>query len=193
VIFEIGLPFGINGINIMSHLESDENLLKSIASGDSSAFKVLYRKHYLMVKSLVVENNGNMDDASDVFQETMIIIYEKIRDGKLTLTASLKTFIYSIARNLWFKKLREKKSQINIKDLEQFITVEEEEQPAFDNDKIKVLLNEIGETCKQLLVLYYYRKLSMQEICLKLNYANADTVKTQKYKCLQRIKRMVSI
>jgi RNA polymerase sigma factor (sigma-70 family) len=167
---------------------SDDDLLEMIASADSAGFAYLYRKHFNMVKHLIGNNSGTDEDASDIFQEVLIILFEQVRDGKLRLTASLKTYLYSIARNQWLKKLRTMKKHERIKNFEEFIIVEEDSfVPDF---KLGLLLNEIGEACRKLLLLFYYRKKSMEEICLELNYANADTAKNQKYKCIQRLKKL---
>jgi RNA polymerase sigma factor (sigma-70 family) len=142
-----------------------------------------------MIRNLVEKNSGTADDASDLFQEVLIIIYEKVLDNRLRLTCSLKTYIYSIARNQWLNKLKAQKRYTSFNNFESFISIEEEPEniPTINLDN---LLNEIGEACRKLLILFYYKKRSMQEICKELNYSNADSVKNQKYKCMQRLKKM---
>jgi RNA polymerase sigma factor (sigma-70 family) len=112
-----------------------------------------------------------------------------VLDNKLQLTCSLKTYIYSIARNQWLNKLKAQKRYTSFINFESFISIEEEPDntPTINLDN---LLNEIGEACRKLLILFYYKKRSMQEICKELNYSNADSVKNQKYKCMQRLKKM---
>src|ERR1043165_4722028 len=99
-----GLPSKDLGIQVdMSY--SDSDLIQLIAKADSAAFRYLYQKHFNMVRHMVVNNNGSDDDASDLFQEVLIILFEKARDNKMQLSCSMKTFIYSVARNQWLKKL----------------------------------------------------------------------------------------
>lgn len=175
----------------MKNNYSDSELIPMIARSDSEAFSFIYKSHFNMVRNLVEKNSGSSDDASDLFQEVLIIIYEKIRDNKLFLTCSLKTYIYSVARNQWMKKLSYNKKFTTFNNFEQFVSVGDEVEfsPEFE---IKNLLNDIGEACRKLLILFYYRKKSMEEISLQLNYANSDTVKNQKYKCIQRLKKMIA-
>ncbi|MBK9526139.1 MAG: sigma-70 family RNA polymerase sigma factor [Bacteroidetes bacterium] len=170
---------------------SDNDLLKKIAKADSSAFSHLYKIHYAMVRYLVEKNSGSSEDAADIFQEVMVILYEKIRDHKLNLTCSLKTYIYSVARNQWLKKLKSKKQTVSFRNFEDFILLEEENSISLDLN-LRIILQELGDACRKLLILFYYRKNSMEEISTELNYANADTAKTQKYKCLQRLKKMLT-
>ena len=114
-----------------------------------------------------------------------------MRDKKLHISCSLKTFIYSVARNQWLKKLNASRKNVQLKNFEDFIRVEESESEFSQDIDIKNLFAEIGEACRKLLILFYYRKRSMEEISLELNYSNADTAKNQKYKCIQRLKKLV--
>jgi len=169
----------------------DAKLLPLLARADSSAFEYLYKHHYYMVQNLVLKNSGSADDASDLFQEVLIILYEKARDQKLVLTSSLKTFIYSVARNQWLKKLHAGMKNTRLENFEEFVSVETEPEETL-TPVLNKLLDEIGETCRKLLVAFYYRKKSMEEICIELNYSNPDSAKNQKYKCIQRLKKMVA-
>ncbi len=176
-------------LSTMTEQYSDAFLLQLISRADSKAFSYLYKTHFNMIRNLVEKNSGTADDASDLFQEVLIIIYEKVLDNRLRLTCSLKTYIYSIARNQWLNKLKAEKRYTSLNNFESFISIEEEPDntPTINLDN---LLNEIGEACRKLLILFYYKKRSMQEICKELNYSNADSVKNQKYKCMQRLKKM---
>jgi RNA polymerase sigma factor (sigma-70 family) len=175
------------GLNFMI---PDSKLLPLLAKADSAAFEQLYKSHYYMVQNLVLKNSGSADDASDLFQEVLIILYEKARDQKLVLTSSLKTYIYSIARNQWLKKLQSGMKNTRLENFEEFISVETEPEETLA-PVLNKLLDEIGEACRKLLVAFYYRKKNMDEICIELNYMNADSAKNQKYKCIQRLKKMV--
>ncbi len=187
-----GLPFANFCINLKMAAFNDAELLDMLAGSDSAAFSYLYKAHFNMIRNLVEKNSGTYDDASDIFQETLIIIFEKVRDKKLHISCSLKTFIYSIARNQWLKKLNSRKKNVQLKNFEDFIRVEESETEFKQEVDLKNLFAEIGEACRKLLILFYYKKRSMEEISLELNYSNSDTAKNQKYKCIQRLKKLVA-
>jgi len=122
-------------------------------------------------------------------------LLEKVRDPAFQLTASLKTYLYSICRNLWLKKIRQQQThRIPIKDYEQFLQLEDEEEtlPKERWEKwLKEGLEKLGEPCKTLLVQFYYFKRSMQQLAGEMGYTNAANAKNQKYKCLQRLKKLV--
>jgi RNA polymerase sigma factor (sigma-70 family) len=174
---------------------TDEVLIEGIKLDRNDALEVLYKKHYSTVLHLVISNNGTEHDAKDLYQETVLVVYEKFRYGNTELSCSLKTFIYSIARNLWLKKLKTMGSgNVSITDNESFLNLAEDNENADNNEKIYqqisgALIN-LGEPCRSLIEDFYIKGLSMVSITEKYAYSNSDTAKTQKYKCLMRLKKM---
>jgi len=150
--------------------------------------------HYPMVSHFILSNSGSPDEAKDIFQETILIFYEKIKDGSLTLTCQIKTYLYSVCRRLWLKKLAEKNRFSGVIDSENFIGLtEESEMPEETEEKYAVMeraMNMLGEPCRTLLEDFYIKASSMQDITEKFGYTNADNAKNQKYKCLMRLKKL---
>ena len=179
----------------MSTLEEDLILLEGIAAEDRNSVEQLYRQHYIMIQTMVLANAGTKDDAADLFQETVIVLYEKIKNGSFELNCLLKTFLYSIARRLWLKKLQQQQRFISQPDgLEESVPVEDEIENhlKLQNDFfiMESAMNKVGEPCKSLLQAYYLQKKHMNVIAQEFGYTNADNAKTQKYKCLVRLKKL---
>ena len=179
----------------MSTLEEDLILLERIAAEDRNSVEQLYRQHYIMIQTMVLANAGTKDDAADLFQETVIVLYEKIKNGSFELNCLLKTFLYSIARRLWLKKLQQQQRFISQPDnLEETVPVEDEIENhlKLQNDFfiMESAMNKVGEPCKSLLQAYYLQKKHMNVIAQEFGYTNADNAKTQKYKCLVRLKKL---
>ncbi|MBE7176058.1 MAG: sigma-70 family RNA polymerase sigma factor [Mucilaginibacter polytrichastri] len=148
-----------------------------------------------MVLQLIINNNGNEDDAKDIYQETIIVLYNRIKGGGFKLTSKLKTFIYSIARRLWLKKLNHASNQIvHVHDYQEYMHVDNELGEHNEKEKrfqqMFAAMNQMGEPCRTIIEDFYMHNRSMQEICEKFGYTNTDNAKTQKYKCLQRLKKL---
>ncbi len=148
-----------------------------------------------MILQLVVMNNGNEDDAKDVFQESVIVLYDKVKSGNFELNSKLKTFIYSVCRRLWLKRLSHlSRNAGNIRDYEETLPVEADLERHEEKDQqfkqMESSLSRLGEPCKTIIEDFYINNKSMQEICEKFGYTNADNAKNQKYKCLQRLKKL---
>jgi RNA polymerase sigma factor (sigma-70 family) len=174
---------------------NEKALLEGLAANNKKAIETIYRDNYNMIQSLVINNNGSSDDAKDVFQEAMIVLYEKARSGSFELNCQIKTYIYSVSRRLWLKRLQ----QLNRysppgESHEATVPVEDEiEDHGKLNDEFEMMdkaISSLGEPCKSLLEAYYLQKQNMQVIAANFGYTNADNAKNQKYKCLMRLKKI---
>jgi RNA polymerase sigma factor (sigma-70 family) len=178
-----------------SGIPTDSEVILGILNNSESVLKRLYVSYFPMVLQLVINNNGSGDDAKDIYQEAIIILYNKVKTGDFELSSKLKTYIYSVCRRLWLKRL----SQIHryggdIKDFEEYLSVDDETEKNNERDiqfnKMGDALKLLGEPCKTIIEDFYINNRSMQEICESFGYTNADNAKTQKYKCLQRLKKL---
>jgi RNA polymerase sigma factor (sigma-70 family) len=173
----------------------EQDLLDGLAINDRKAIETLYKDNFGMIQSFILNNNGSADDARDIFQEAIILLYEKARGGNFELTSKLKTYIYSVCRRLWLKRLQQlQRFGTTVESLEEIVPVEEElEEQDRKNEAFGVMekaMSHIGEPCKSLLEAYYVHKKQMNEIAEGFGYTNADNAKNQKYKCLMRLKKL---
>lgn len=177
---------------------TDEDLLIGLADGADKALHQLYRQHYPMIAQLVIANSGSADDAQDIYQETLIVLYEKVVSGDFALHCQLKTYLYAVARRLWLKQLAKQGRSPMIRA--DFLTEEpieviandmaDHEQRDQQFDQMAASLDQLGEPCRTLLEDFYIRHLSMNAIAEKFGYTNSDNAKTQKHKCLTRLRRI---
>ena len=176
--------------------ENNENaLLQGLARNDRKSVETIYRDNYNMVQILVINNNGSAEEAKDIFQEAMIVLYEKARSGTFELNCQLKTYVYSVSKRLWLKRLQQlNRYSGTIENLDGTIPVEEEvelhEKRNAEFEMMNKAIGSLGEPCKSLLEAYYLQKRKMQEIAVSFGYTNADNAKNQKYKCLMRLKKI---
>lgn len=182
-------------IKLSSSFPTDREVVLGILNNSEEALNKLYIGYYPMVLQFILNNNGDEDDAKDVYQEAIIVLYNKIKSGNFELSSKLKTYLYSVSRRIWLKKLAQhSKKANNIADFEDVLTVDEDveqhEQKDMQFDKMKTSLESLGEPCKTIIEDFYIHNLSMQDICEKFGYTNSDNAKTQKYKCLQRLKKL---
>lgn len=173
---------------------SERSLLQGLAKSDKKAIETIYKENYNLVQALVIGNSGSSEDAKDIFQEAMIILYEKVQSGTFELNCQIKTFVYSISRRLWLKRLMQQ-NRFHLSDgHEESVSVDEEmEEHEKRNTEFLMMeraMNGLGEPCKSLLEAFYLRKKSMQEIANSFGYTNSENAKNQKYKCLMRLKKL---
>jgi RNA polymerase sigma factor (sigma-70 family) len=166
---------------------SDSEILKGILEGSSDVLSWIYHTNFRSVRKYIKDNNGNDDDADDVFQEAIMIVYRKIQNSDLVLSASFSTYLFSVAKYIWFNELRRKK-------ITGVVTNEPDEFYGFYDDiadiQIKVErdklmrkhFNSLPSLCKKLLT-YVFEGLALSEITKKLNYNSEQYTKNRRFKC----------
>ncbi len=173
---------------------ADQNVIARIRNGDEQPVTEIYRAYRNDFIYWAVRNYGITEEiARDVYQMAVVIFYENIRSGKLThLQSSAKTYLFGIGKN---KIMEELASQRKAQKLQENFRYEPlpADSPEDKEELFKILevaLNELGEPCRTVLDMYYYKNYGIDQIAEALNYKGNDSAKTQKYKCLTRLKKI---
>ena len=179
---------------------SDKELIEYLASGDVSlhnkALKYLYTKNYPSVEKFIRKSNGSDMEARDIFQEAIIAFYENIREQKFKGKSTISTYLISIAKNMWYNMIKSEKSKSNILD-ENMLPVENydtnDESPEEYEKKQGVVnkcFKELNDSCREILVAFYFKNLSMQVISENMGYANERVARSRKYECMEKLKKL---
>ena len=174
----------------------DKKIIELLKLGKQhKAFLKLY-KGYPQVEKLILSKGGTKEDAKDVFQEALIIFYEKVSTSNFQLTAAISTYLYSVSRFVWKDKSIKRKGKQMLDVSFEFTSEEEQEfQEAIEKEEkfkeLEQVLTQIGDKCLKLLKLFYYDGLKMKDIAAKVGLKSEKIAKNQKYKCLERAKLKV--
>ena len=167
---------------------NEAEIFERICKGDEKALELLYKKYYRMMTKLVITNSGTEEEARDVYQDALIVFWQKATSGNLVLTSKMSTYIYSICQNLWRKEL-DRKKRLSNEEKDSSVTLDTE---TTEREKIIAkCIDQLDSTCKKVLMYYYFEEMSMQDIADKLGFANTDTAKTKKYKCKKKLDDLV--
>ena len=175
---------------------SDQKIIDLIRNGKhSKALDRLY-KIYPAVEKHVTDYGGTKTDAQDIFQDGLLIFIGKISDTDFQLSSSISTFVFGICKNLNRENNRRTSNKLNevselqndehAKSIEEFLA---EEQKYQDLDKVLIKLD---KKCLKMLKMFYYQKLSMKVIASNLGFKSEASAKTQKYKCLEKARKLIS-
>jgi len=181
---------------VINKVHIEQNKIDKIRKRDQKTLANIYKYVYPMVLKHITSNNGSEEDAQDIFQDAYYILLQKVDDVNFVLTSQISTFLVGISKNLWLKTIT--KNVVNPELYKEEILFHEKYAEEVDEEKLQKVRNMsdgislLGEPCKTLLIQYYYFKQTMKEIAALLNYTNAENAKNQKYKCLQRLKKIVT-
>jgi RNA polymerase sigma factor (sigma-70 family) len=182
-------------MSVTLHSE-DARLLDRIRRGDEDALVTLYRQSCKSVTALVTRNSGTERDAGELLQEALVILWERVRQGRFRHDARLETFLYATCRNLWLRRLARARREIP-RELDPDESASDDPSPldqlieSEESAMIGNALRRLGEPCRSLLVLFYWEEASMEEIAARLGFANAETAKSKKYQCKKALQDML--
>jgi DNA-directed RNA polymerase specialized sigma24 family protein len=147
-------------------------------------FMALYKKAFSNVAQYVARMGGSLEEAQDIFQDTLVIYYEKVVSTQNNTVVSESAYLLGIAKKRWLR--RYKAGNMN-KPLDDFdIEAVPDEQPAAD--KLLYYLETAGKKCMELLKAYYYDNLKVDNIATLFGYSGTHSATVAKYKCLEKVR-----
>lgn len=167
--------------------------VRGIVDNDLTILKRIYRESLPEVIKYVKRNSGTEDDAKDVFQEGILVIFRKASEDSLELTTSFHNFLFTICKRVWLKKLRKRTGKEVPFDEVLEYSYEEDLEEAFLKSQKWELFNrrfmDLSEECRQVLKMLF-NKVSGKEIAEKMGYTE-DYAKRKKYKCKQNLADLI--
>jgi RNA polymerase sigma factor (sigma-70 family) len=177
---------------------TDTELLEGLAAGNREAVAAIYKLYHNVLTKWILSRGGLEADAEDVFQEALVVVYEKAKSPEFCLTCKLSTYLFAVSKRLWFKKAERAANYYSLNtegdDEKDFGAYDDDLQQHNEKEaqynQLSKALAQLGEPCCSVLKAFYEDKKNMQEIAETFHYTNAENAKTQKYKCLTRLKKI---
>jgi RNA polymerase sigma factor (sigma-70 family) len=176
---------------------SDDAILIGLKEKRADCIRYLYREYFPLAKSIVEKNSGNYADAQDVFQDGIIVLYQKILSGPLTLNCSLKTFFFSICRNIWMQRLDRKwrllyQDDLVTESIEDYdaIPIEINEEKLEKTRLYQLHFLSLPADCQKILKLFI-SNASLKEISEHMGFKDVSYAKTRKYLCKNMLRKRI--
>jgi RNA polymerase sigma factor (sigma-70 family) len=168
-------------------LPSNTDLIKGIRNHDSSILHYVYDVYYPVIEGYITHNQGTREQARDIFQDAMIIVYRRIKSDELELSCKFGTYLYAICKNIWMQE-RKKYLQRAEKLRQQPLEVNDP-GPADDPLLQKHLTNlfnkhfdALSKDCQKILSMYF-NNFSVEDIRAAMNYKDLHHTADRKYRC----------
>lgn len=164
--------------------------LEDVAEERKVLFMQLYQQAFPLVAKYVHTMGGSFEEAKDVFQDALVIYYEKLASSGVTLQYSERSYILGIAKHCWAKKNKGNNRYTSLPDSLQGIAIEETAGSS-SAGKLLELLHTSGQKCMELLRAFYYDKLPMHKLASLFGFSSERSATVQKYKCLEKVRDIV--
>jgi len=150
----------------------------------------LYEEVFPGFAAFVQKKSGSLDEAKDVFQDALLIYYEKVVQQQVLIQTTDKAYLMGICKHLWYKKFQQKITETDL-DLTK-TAFEAEEEPLKISDRLLRMIEHSGKKCLELLQSFYFEKRSMSEIAGKFGFSGERSATTQKFKCLEKVRNEIT-
>ena len=172
---------------------TDQEIIQGIKSGESFAVKFLVRDFLPVIRYFISKNNGNDEDAKDIFQDALYIIIEKVYNNDLVLHGTLSTYLFAICKNLWLMALDKQKAAKNYElrrsSGHQDHDFTETVDRVFYENIFRQCFDEMDEVSQKILKMYWM-EISPSEIARKLGYTYGY-VRKKKSECMKELKNRI--
>jgi len=186
--------------NIAANITDIElvNLLKlDSRQSENKVLRHLYDQYFGMIERHVLKNSGREEDVKEVFHDSLMALLNNVRKQEFVLSASLKTYLFSISKRIWLSRLR----KINAKEIPMMDDLSWEANELNIQDKIELdegqlilhdILSKLAGECLQLLRMFYFLKKKMSEIAEITGLVNEKEAKNRKWRCMVKLRKIVS-
>ena len=181
-------------LNVMEAVsEADKNhVMAAISPMDRDVFfEEIYESVFPAVAAFVNELNGSYQDAKDIFQDALIIYFEKVSENRITINGSPERYILGIAKHLWLRKFKDDRKKVSLDNFERALYIPDDFFPSVRSSRILQFLEAAGNKCLDLLRAFYFEKNSPKVIATRFGYGSEHSAAVQKYKCLEKVRESI--
>lgn len=169
---------------------NDQAIVNAVLKDENKqVFKELYKTVFPSILKHVKSNSGSRFDSEDCFQESLLELIASIRKGRYDNQYSIKNYMIGIGKNKWSHELRRRK---RFSDQEEQNEMIDDKSLVFEKERetiIKELFSSLGERCEELLNMVIYDNMRHKEIMLALDISSEDVVKTNYYRCKEKLRK----
>jgi len=180
----------------MTIKSKSQEVLEAIINGhNTKVLNYLYKSALPQIIKFICMNNGDEDEAKDIFQDAVVSLFTTVKLGKYDSGKDVNGFLFFVSRNLWINYVKRRGRQMDITKMQ--LSIYEENQEAViitreKEDQINEFLEKAGSKCRQVLKYVIYDDYSMKEIAKLMNFANEAVAKTTHHRCKQKLIDLVA-
>jgi len=171
----------------------DQSYLKGILENDFQALEDIYKNYLPRITVMVTKNSGSTDEAKDVFQEAIVIIFKKVNDPNFNLNTSFYNYLYGVSRYVWLRELKKnKRREVTLGNEERYVSDEDIESCIIEGERkalFRQYFTQLGKECR-IVLQQFFDRATMEEIASNMNYS-VQYAKRKKYKCKEQLLKMI--
>lgn len=178
----------------------DQSLIDILIHSNPKEISKLYYLHRSAFFYFGKKYGVDQDSMADIYQDAFVVLRKQAIQGKLeVVNSSLKTYLFGIGKRMIFNHYKQHKNTVSLEpklhianDNIEKITFDEPVELSVEQRLLQTFFNKLGKRCKEMLILFYYRGLTVEEIAEKEGYDNTNVVSSQKSRCIKQLRAMIN-
>jgi DNA-directed RNA polymerase specialized sigma24 family protein len=167
---------------------AQQNNFGSTPAQREQLFISLYKKAFPQVAKYVSKMGGSFDEAKDIFQDALVIYYEKLASEAIAIQSNEQAYLLGISKHLWSRRFKENTRNTNL-DAEFDVQELTDQEPS--SAKLMHYLETAGHKCMEILKAFYYDNLPVNTIAGLFGYSGIRSATVQKYKCMEKVRETI--
>ena len=177
-------------------MHPDHQYIEALRQNDPRGIRKIYDLYSSQAIRWVTNNNGTTDDAKDVFQEALIVLYEKASDPAFVLTCPLGALLHVLWSRKWIDRIRSKNKESVVRKSEErrydlevaddvLVVAEDALAQTKEQERLSKAFEQLSELCRRMLSMLC-EGAEAKAVVLELELNSVDTLYRRKNACTQR-------
>ncbi len=179
----------------------NQSFIDTLTKSNEKDISKLYYLHRDAFFNFGKKYGVSQDTMADIYQETFVVLRRQAIEGRLKeINSSFKTYLFAVGKRLIFNYYKKYKNIVSLEsvlhivdDKAEKINLEEPSELSVEQKLLRTFFDKLGKRCQEMLILFYYRGLTIEEIANTSGYENVNVVSSQKSRCLKQLKQMINI
>ncbi|MCB0795059.1 MAG: sigma-70 family RNA polymerase sigma factor [Flavobacteriales bacterium] len=176
----------------VKHTTTSKTWVDGLRRNDTSTIRSIYDAHFPAVRQYVLKNSGTRDDAKDMFQEAMSVLWLAVKDGRFDTNVQEDPggFLYRVARNKWLDQVRSAAHK-HMKVVHDERTLEQTSELPDDLDdrlgRLREIYATLDDRCRTVLDRFYFERKDLATIAAEMG-VEEESIRTIKYRCMMKLR-----
>lgn len=176
--------------------KNDDDILRGVVSGDRTTIKWLYETLGPKIVGYVLNNSGSREDGQEVFQNTLLRVFQNVKNGQYNNAGKFSAYLFTVAINVWHEELRYRKRQAGEDRMPDATdnSQEDHDMSVLKDKKLSALhisLQKIGEKCRQLLQKFHFEDKPSKELAAEYGVAD-NVIRKRLFDCREKLRQLTS-
>ncbi len=179
--------------------EYNRRIVQAFLEKEDSVILRFYEEQWIKVRAIIMKMGGNEEQAKDIMQEATTALYVNIKKNRYKNNPNVRisSYFIQLCKFRWYDLVKSahysKSHSINTNEHFLLDNYEEEYNRQIDiieqNNKLHKVIELLNQKCKNILLDFYWKKLSLAEIA-KIYQMTFESAKNAKYRCMNRLKSL---